>query len=148
VTRQGFGRAVGFAAVAAALAVPVLMLGAMAWGYDATLAMYLLALVPLRTFSAAPDLRAGLRAGVATALLSLALMVIVDSVQTALLATLVNLALGRALLHGPRSLGRVMFVELVLSALSFGVFTYFVITTWWATPSQRGGFGWCKVCSR
>jgi hypothetical protein len=125
VTRHSFGRALGFAALAAALSFPVLILGGMGWGYEASFAMYLLALAPLSTFSAAPGLGSGLRAGVVTAVLSLTLVAIVDSVQAALLATLVNLAIGRALLHGPRALGRVLFVELALSALSFGVFAAF-----------------------
>lgn len=123
--RQSFGRALGFAALAAALTIPVMILGSAVWGYDASLVLYLLALVPLRTFSAASDLRSGVRAGLATGLLSLLLMAAIDSVQAALLAVLVELALGRALLatSAPRSIGRVLFMELVLGALSFGVFS-------------------------
>ena len=125
--RHSFGRALGFAALAAALTFPVLVMGALAWGYDGSLAAYLLALAPLRTFSAAPDLRSGLRAGALTAGLSLGLLLVVDSVQAALLVALVILAIGRGLLSvsAPRSLGRVLFVELLLGALSFGVFVTF-----------------------
>src|SRR6185312_10404061 len=120
MTRQSFGRALGFAAVASALTFPAMILGGAVWGYDATLVLYLLALVPLRTFSAASDLRSGLRAGLATGFLSLLLMAAVDDVQAALLAALVNLALGRALLLSPRALGRALLSELIVGALSFG----------------------------
>lgn len=125
MSRHSFGRALGFAAVSAALTFPALLLGAMLWGYDGSLALYMLGLAPLRTFSAAPELRAGLRAGIATAVLSVLLAIVVDSVQAALLATLVILAIGRGLLSTPRGLGRVLFMELLLGGVSFAVFIAF-----------------------
>jgi hypothetical protein len=64
-----------------------------------------------------------LRAGLATGFLSLLLMAAVDDVQAALLAALVNLALGRALLLSPRALGRALLSELIVGALSFGAFS-------------------------
>jgi hypothetical protein len=46
-------------------------------------------------------------------------------VDAALLGTLLMLAIGRAFLSPPRTLGRVLFVEMLLGVLSFGVFAAF-----------------------
>ena len=125
MARRDFGRALWFAALAAALTAPVLMLGAFAWGYEGSLVGYLLVLTPISLFVAAPDLRSGMRVMVVSGVVSLLLLCSVTGMETALLGATLNLAIGRGLLSGPRSLGRVLAIEIVLGALAFGAFAAF-----------------------
>jgi hypothetical protein len=125
MTRRDFGRALLFAALAAALTVPALMLGAFSWGYEGSLASYLLLLSPISLFVAAPDLRAGVRVFLLAGVISLILLCVVSRVETALLGTILILAVGRVVLSGPRPLARVLAIELVLGVLSFGAFAAF-----------------------
>lgn len=125
MARRDFGRALLFAALAAALTVPALMLGAFLWGYEGSLAGYLLALTPLSLFVAAPDLRSGVRVMLLSGVFALVLLCCVARVETALLGAILILAVGRSLLSGPRPLGRVLAVELVFGALAFAAFAAF-----------------------
>jgi len=125
MARRDFGRALLFAALAAALTVPALMLGAFAWGYEGSLAGYLLVLTPISLFVAAPDLRSSVRVMLVSAGIALILWCIVTRVETALLGAILILAVGRGLLSGPRPLGRVLALELAFGALAFAAFAAF-----------------------
>jgi len=123
MARRDFGRALGFAALASVLTVPVLMLGAFSWGYEASLAGYLLVLTPIALFVAARDLRSGVRALVVSGAIALVLLCVITRVESALLGGLLILAVGRSLLSGQRPLGRVLALEVVLGAVAFAVFS-------------------------
>jgi hypothetical protein len=125
MARRDFARALGFAALAAALTVPALMLGAFTWGYEGSLASYLLLLTPISLFVAAPDLRSGVRVFFVAGVISLILLCVVSRVETALLGAIVILAIGRSLVSGPRPFARVLTIELVLSVLAYAAFTAF-----------------------
>jgi hypothetical protein len=125
MARRDFGRALLFAALAAALTVPALMLGAFAWGYEGSLAGYLLALTPISLFVAAPDLRSGMRVMLLAGVIALILLCSVTRVETAVLGAILILAIGRGLLSGPRPLARVLAVELAFGALAFAAFAAF-----------------------
>lgn len=125
MARSSFARALGFAVLAAALTVPVLIMGAFSFGYEGTLLAYLLVLTPISLFVTAPQLRAGVRAGFVTGVVAVLLLGCLARVESALLGAIVMLAIGRSLLAGPRPLARVLFVEIVLGALAFAVFAAF-----------------------
>jgi hypothetical protein len=125
MTRRSFARALGFAALAAVLTVPALMLGAFTWGYEGSLASYLLLLTPISLFIAAPDLRSGVRVLVVSSAIALIMLCVVSRVETALLGAILILAVGRSVLSGPRPLARALLVEIVLSVLAFGAFSAF-----------------------
>jgi hypothetical protein len=125
VKRSSFARALGFAVLAAALTVPVLIAGAFNFGYEGTLLAYMLLLTPISLFVTAPDLRAGLRVGFVTGAVAVVLLCSVARVESALLGALVTLAIGRSLLAGPRPLARVLFFEIALGALAFAAFAAF-----------------------
>jgi hypothetical protein len=125
MARRDFGRALLFAALAAALTVPALMLGAFAWGYEGSLAGYLLMLTPISLFVAAPDLRSGVRVMLISGAISLILGCSVTRVEAALLGAILVLAVGRGLLSGPRPLGRVLAAEVAFGALAFAAFAAF-----------------------
>jgi hypothetical protein len=129
MARSSFARALGFAVLAAALTLPVLIMGAFSYGYagsfEGTLRVYLLLLTPISLFVTAPDLRAGVRAGFVTGVIAVILLCSVFRLESALLGTIVTLAIGRSLLAGPRPLARVLFFEIALGALAFAVFAVF-----------------------
>jgi hypothetical protein len=125
MTRHDFARALGFAVLAAALSLPVLLLGAYAWGYEASLTSYLLLLTPISLFVAARDLRAGVRVVLLSGAIAVILMCSVSRVETAVLGAIVSLAIGRSLLGGPRPIASVLAAELGLGALTFSAFAAF-----------------------
>lgn len=125
MARRDFGRALGFAVLAAALTVPALLLGAVVCGYDGSLAGYVLLLAPVGLFVAAPDLRSGLRVALLSGLISLVVWCSVARVESALLGAIVSLAVGRSMLAGPRPWARALALELVLGTLGFIAFAAF-----------------------
>ncbi|HET8936799.1 MAG TPA: hypothetical protein VFN67_25320 [Polyangiales bacterium] len=125
MARSSFARALGFAVLAAAITVPVMIMGAFSLGYEGALLAYMLLLTPISLFVTAPDVRAGLRAGLVTGVVALILLCSVVRLESALLGALVTLAIGRSLLTGPRPLARVLFFEIALGALAFGAFAAF-----------------------
>lgn len=127
MARSSFARALGFAVLAAALTLPVLIMGAYSFGYEGTLVSYLLMLTPISLLVTAPELRAGVRVAFVTGVVAVILLCFVGSLESALLGAIVMLAIGRSLLAGPgpRPLGRVLFFEIALGALAFGAFAVF-----------------------
>ena len=123
--RLSFGRSLGFAALAAALSVPAQLFGSLCWGYEGSLARYLLGLVPFALLASAPNLRTGVRAGVLAALSGAALACTDPALGTALLGALVGLGSSRCLVYGASSLARSLAVELGLGVLAAGSFALF-----------------------
>lgn len=121
-TRREFGRALGFAALAALLTVPALMLGMFTWGYAASLASYMLWLAPISLFINARDLRSGVRVLLVSGAVTLIAAWFVPYVETALVLTCVQVAMGRGFLHRPPSIARALVTEVILGGLACGAF--------------------------
>jgi hypothetical protein len=123
MARHSFARALGFAVLAAALTQPVLITGAFAWGYAGSLVIYMLVLTPISLAVSAADLRTAVRVAVVSGLIAVLALCTVTRVETALLAAIAILAIGRSLLsERARPLARVLFAELALGVLAFWAF--------------------------